>query len=453
MTPQAQLQSRTSGKHTALPYHTVLLALLLLIATACTTTQRSDSFPPEVKQNLLAQDELRVGHAAFREGAYDRAIPAFIGVTEQYPDTPFAEEARWMLARSYEADRQYDRALTEFKRFRASYPQNPNADEAVEKIKLLAEHVRAAPATLVKPAPEEYRIGKEDELSISVYGDKELVSTQSVRPDGRVAFPLLGELEAVGHTPENLRIRITDGLSKYLRNPRVTVVVTRFTNKPVFVLGEVKKPGLIRLNANGRLLEAISRAEGLTDLADLRGAVLIRDGEVVPVSFHKLLRQGDFTQNVVLMNDDAVFIPNAANKKVFVLGEVQRPTVIALRTDINLIEAIASAGGFTRDAVSDEVVILRGGLGDPKAIKVDPREITGKANSANNMTLQPNDIVFVPKTKLATVERYVELVTKLAQTAFFTEFSIALYPNVRDVFLGKDAPQPITVIQTPPVTR
>jgi protein involved in polysaccharide export with SLBB domain len=228
------------------------------------------------------------------------------------------------------------------------------------------------------------------------------------------------------------------------------VIVTKQTGKPVYLLGEVKKPGYLRLKLQASLLEAISQAEGLTETADLQGSLLIRDGQVLPVNFEKLLRRVDFTQNINLQPQDTIFIPNISYRKVLILGEVKNPQVFALKPGVTLIELIAQAGGFTKDAVPKHTLVLRGGLGDPQVMKVNADEITKRGSVPQNILLQPNDIVYVPKTILVDVERYVALVAQIAQTFFFAEFGISVYPSVKAAITGESVSQTTTVV---PVTR
>ena len=347
------------------------------------------------------------------------------------------------------------------------------------------------------PSPE-YRIAVDDDLEISVYGHKDLAKTQAVRPDGKIEFPLAGDIQASGLTPDELREQIRQhlskfvknpqvtvivsdykskklsilgkaktqtvrpdgtigfplvgdiqasnltprelreeierGLSAYVKNPRVTVVVTKYNSKKVSILGEVEKPGLLRLSSDISLLEGISRAEGVTKAADLQGAFLVRHGKILPVSFEKLLRQGDLRQNVLLKPNDVIFIPNVSAKKVFVLGEVNKPLVIALKHRVTLIEAISQAGGFTRDAVSSNVLIVRGGLANPKIIKVNVDEITKRGKVAYNVPLKAGDIVYAPKSLIANVASFFDYLSRIVSPLVIYETGITQLPDVKAVF-------------------
>jgi polysaccharide export outer membrane protein len=273
------------------------------------------------------------------------------------------------------------------------------------------EAIDISPSVLDPPplAPEpssEYVIGVDDELYISVYGNTDLAVTQTVRPDGRIAFPLAGSVQASGLTPEALQEDIAGRLSEFVRAPRVTVIVTAFNSKRFITIGELNSPGMVPVGSEISLLEGISRAGGLKNEADLRSAMLVREGKILPVSFEKLLRRGDFSQNVMLRPNDVILVPNVSERKIFVLGEVKEPQVVTAKYDVSLIETIALAGGLTRAAQPKNVLIARGGLVEPDLLTVNLREITEGGDLSKNLALLPGDIVYVPRSTIANVVEY-----------------------------------------------
>jgi polysaccharide export outer membrane protein len=311
------------------------------------------------------------------------------------------------------------------------FPQGQVRSDAASP---LIREVPSAP--LIRPSSDpassnQYRIGTDDELEISVYGDKDLGKTQIVRPDGKISFPLIGDIQASGLMPDELKNHITKELSKYVKKPDVTVIIAKFGSKQVHVLGEVKKPGALRLSSDINLMDAISRVEGLNESADLQGALLVREGSIVPVNFEGLFK-GDFSQNVPLKHKDVILIPNISAKKVFVLGEVAKPLVVTLRPGVSLIEAISLAGGFTRDAESRNVFIVRGGLGDPRLLTVNAKAIT-REGIAPNVLLQSGDIVYVPRSLVGDIVKFAQDLTSILTPVVLIESGIVLSPQVRSV--------------------
>lgn len=159
---------------------------------------------------------------------------------------------------------------------------------------------------------EDYRLGSRDVLLISVWGYEELqLKDLIVRDDGKIAFPLVGEVEASGISPNELSQKIAIGLKGYVNNPKVTVNVTKFRTNRVYVLGEVSRPGLYELERSHRLLDAIGIAGGYTKDAAKRKVFVIRKESVdkpLQVDLQGLLKNGDTTQNYVLNEGDTVFL-------------------------------------------------------------------------------------------------------------------------------------------------
>jgi len=96
-------------------------------------------------------------------------------------------------------------------------------------------------------APATYVIGPEDVLYVSVWKEPDLTNTLPVRPDGMISLPLLGDVEAAGHTPTQLADAITAKLKKYVTDPHVTVVVTQMNSQRFYVMGEVQHTGSMNL--------------------------------------------------------------------------------------------------------------------------------------------------------------------------------------------------------------
>ena len=139
------------------------------------------------------------------------------------------------------------------------------------------------------------------------------------------------------------------------------------------------------------MLEGVSRAGGVTEDADLRGALLVRRGENVPVDFEQLFRYGDLSQNVPLEPDDVVMIPTIKDKKASVLGEVNKPQVVPLKPDVTLVESISRAGGLTQDADLRGALLIREG----RKVPVDFDALM-KGDASQNVLLRPGDVVLIP---------------------------------------------------------
>jgi len=159
---------------------------------------------------------------------------------------------------------------------------------------------------------EEYVLGVEDKLSVSVWKEVDLTKTVSVRPDGKITFPLVGDAQAAGRTAKQLSEDLTRSLSKFIKEPVVTVVIEEINNFKVFVLGEVTLQGALTLRRRTRLLEAIALAGGMTQYADKSNLVLIRyeDGKESRsrIDYRKVVNGERPEWNVFLRPGDTIIV-------------------------------------------------------------------------------------------------------------------------------------------------
>lgn len=159
---------------------------------------------------------------------------------------------------------------------------------------------------------QDYLLGPRDVVAISAWGFDELqLKDLVVRDDGKIAFPLIGEIEAKGLSPNELSQKITLGLKGYVNDPKVTLNVTKFRTNRIYVLGEVSRPGLYELERSHRLLDAIGIAGGYTKDAAKRKVFIIHQDSVdkpVEADLLIMLKKGDTTQNYVLNDGDTVFL-------------------------------------------------------------------------------------------------------------------------------------------------
>jgi polysaccharide export outer membrane protein len=161
----------------------------------------------------------------------------------------------------------------------------------------------------------EYILGYGDELDISVYRHDEITRKVRILPDGKIQYPLVGEIIAQGLSVNQLRDKLREGLLKYFVDPQISVAVTSIGSQKFFVLGEVKKPGVFHLDRPKTIVEAISEAEGFTLDAKPSYVLLIRGGPSNPkpnyqvVDMEKVFKEIDMTQNLALRQGDIIYVP------------------------------------------------------------------------------------------------------------------------------------------------
>ena len=172
----------------------------------------------------------------------------------------------------------------------------------------------APPASSLPSA--QYRIGPGDNLNIFVWRNPELSITVPVRPDGRVSIPLVEDVVAIGKTPTDLAREYEQRLSKYIREPLVTIIVTGFSGPipdQVRIIGEAAQPRALPYRTDMTVLDALIAVGGLTRYAAGNDTVLIRtaQGEQSTYSVHlsSLIRDGDIDSNIALRPGDILIIP------------------------------------------------------------------------------------------------------------------------------------------------
>ena len=162
------------------------------------------------------------------------------------------------------------------------------------------------------PDSKEYILGAEDVLEVSVWKDENLSKEVVVRPDGKISFPLIGDIQASGLTAAQLQENITKKIAEYIPDARVTVMVLKVNSLKVYVLGKVAKPGEYIVGKKINVMQALSMAGGLLPFADADEIVILRDGSVkqeIKFDYNKVAKGKNPEQNIELMRGDVIVVP------------------------------------------------------------------------------------------------------------------------------------------------
>ncbi|KAM3094966.1 polysaccharide biosynthesis/export family protein [Phormidesmis sp. 146-35] len=286
------------------------------------------------------------------------------------------------------------------------------------------------PPTVTRPMGTlNYFLGPGDVLDIKVYDYEEYTGAQVVLPDGSITLPLIGRLVASNKTPDTLAQEITARLQPLLKNPVVTIGISKLRPIRVNVAGEVQRPGPIQLqslaplNAIGStnqvftptLTEALLQAGGVSRNADIRRVMLKRysptgDAAPIVVNLWEALRSENAQTDQVLMDGDTIFVPKAegdnpidrriAARAVFspktvrvrVVGEVKKPGEVEVPPEGTLSSAVAIAGGPTEKARLGKVTFVRMNENG----KVDRRDLDLR-NLTDDQQVQDGDVLIVHK--------------------------------------------------------
>jgi polysaccharide export outer membrane protein len=170
----------------------------------------------------------------------------------------------------------------------------------------------AATAAVV-PVPNDFVIGPEDVLGVLFWREADISGDVTVRPDGIITVPLLGEIKAAGMRPDALREHIQESASKYLTDANVAVVVRQINSRKVFITGMVSTPGAYPLTGPRTVMQLIALAGGLVEYAESENITIMRQGNQKTQSFkfnYKDVAKGKkLEQNIALLPGDTVVVP------------------------------------------------------------------------------------------------------------------------------------------------
>ncbi len=168
----------------------------------------------------------------------------------------------------------------------------------------------AAPATRPEPL---YVIQPNDLLEIFVWKEPELTRKVLVRPDGRISFPLVQDLQAAGISPAELKKQVEQKLSQFLNAPEVTIIIEAIQSYRIYVLGKVQKPGGINVEKAVTVLQALALAGGFQDYAKDSEMSIIRsignENVVFDFNYRDVIRNKRSDQNILLRSGDVVVVP------------------------------------------------------------------------------------------------------------------------------------------------
>jgi polysaccharide export outer membrane protein len=316
-------------------------------------------------------------------------------------------------------------------------------------VKLAQDRTAHPPPPAKDPLAEqaatyEYRVAPHDVLTVTVWDHPELTipagefrspeaTGYTVTADGTMFFPHVGVIRVAGMTLPEVRKALADRLTKFVTNPQLDVRVASFRGKKVHVTGEVKEPASMPItDVPLRVQDAIAFARGLGPEAEPRRVTLSREGRTYFLDLQALYEQGDLSQNWLLQDGDVINVPDRTVNKVYVLGEVKRPSSrLMVKGRMNLAEAIGDAEGF--DPLTSNpgaVFVVRGPYERTKVYHLDAVSPDALI-LASRFSLEPQDIVFVAATNLTTWNRVIAQILPTIQALWFTVDTVKRTEDVR----------------------
>lgn len=307
-----------------------------------------------------------------------------------------------------------------------------------------------------RSAPVNYTVGAGDILQIIVFGHPELtnpagttsnegIQGQLVSADGNIYYPYVGQVQAAGRTLQEMRERIADGLSQFIRQPQVDVRVREYRSQRVYISGDIVKPCTVPItDITLTVLQALDQCDTLASKegggVGVQNVVLMRDGESIALDLNEIYATG---RPIPLEPDDRLLIDDSANR-VFMVGEFSQQTALPYSTGgMYLSDAIADAGGVSlASADTSAIYVVRGfvestvteqGRGLRTVMRPNVYELDmsnpGGMLLANQFQLEPRDVIFAAPASFVNFNRALALV--LPSLSAITQ-SYLLYDNISD---------------------
>jgi polysaccharide export outer membrane protein len=293
----------------------------------------------------------------------------------------------------------------------------------------------------------QYAIGPSDVLGITVYDHPEflpnagaVISQQAdptgissapgfiVSADGHISFPFIGRVKVEGLGEIEAAELIQRRLARVIKDPQVTVRINSFRSRRAYVEGEVRTPGTqIFTDVPMTLTEAINRAGGITPAGDRSSVTLIRNSRSTVVDLVHLQEIGVNPNQILLQNGDVISVRNRDESKVYVMGEIVRPSALVMRNGrLSLNEALGEAGGPNLlTANTGQIYVIRATpQGSPAIFHLNATSPTALA-LAESFPLRPRDVVYVDPVPLVSWNRIISLILPSTQALSATRAAVA----------------------------
>ncbi len=323
----------------------------------------------------------------------------------------------------------------------ARIPQELIPPSPREEVQMTAPEPLFAFQNALPNTSSDYQLGTGDEITVEVWGYPELSGKHIIGPDGKISLPLVGGFSVMDLTRERSAQLIKTALENYYERISVVIRVDRYAANRILVLGRVKRPGEVQFNMTApTLLEAISLAGGFAESAGSEGAntlpltrcAIFRGREqIIWIELEPLFLGKDLSLNLKLQRNDIVYIPELAERLVYVLGEVHRPGAYRLNPNVSFLEILAKAGGPTIDAAPNRIQMIRPSQNLNYSLNLDklmaPRE-------QFNFALKEGDVIYVPTNTIAKVNYALR---------FLTPFSslLGIYADIESIRADKQRRQ------------
>jgi polysaccharide biosynthesis/export protein len=248
------------------------------------------------------------------------------------------------------------------------------------------------------PVGPDYVVGPGDNLTISIWGPVENSVIRTVDRNGQILLPRVGDLRVWGLTFAQADRLIREQLSRYFRGFQTSVTMGRLRTLRVQIIGEVCQPGTYTLNALATIVQALYSAGGPTKMGSLRNVRLLRNSHVVgEIDLYDFLLRGDRTRDFRLESGDTIFVPTVGDVAA-IAGEIKRPAIYEIRSDVRLADLVELAGGVTPSSYLKRVQIVRTQPNAERVTRdVDMSAYYLKGDMESNPPVNAGDLILIHK--------------------------------------------------------
>ena len=231
-------------------------------------------------------------------------------------------------------------------------------------------------------------LGPGDMLKVLVYGSPDLTTETKINENGKITFPLLGEVGIGGLTPTAAEKKIASLLENggYLRKPQVNILTTALHSQQISVLGFVRNQGRYAIDGQRSLTDVLAMVGGISpDGGDIVTLIRAQDGDFITeeIDVLEMIRSGDMSLNRNIRGGDLIYVESAP--RFYIYGEVQRAGFFRLEPNMTVVQALSVGGGLSQRGTERGVrVQRRDAKGVLQVIKVKSDDL-----------VQPNDVVYI----------------------------------------------------------
>ncbi len=268
-----------------------------------------------------------------------------------------------------------------------------------------------------------YSIGSGDIINVSITDIDDIDGSYTISPNGDVTIPYVGQVVIDGKTKEEAQSFINEVLKTFYQDPETIVKIEQYNSAYVYITGAINRPLAILLSEQPlKVLDALIRAGYVKDQKSYMKTALLRRGdEVYEIDLYELLNKNNTDLDIYLRKDDVLHVSESDTDQAYAFGEFTTSGPISVYRDLTLTELLATKGINKATAKTKNIYVMREDLTKFLHIDIYSINLNNPAAfiAANNFYILPNDIVFIPSTKLVKWNNVISLLTP-SETLFKT---------------------------------